>query len=100
MDLRARRTLAALGVSLALAAPAAGQGKPARSSHRYGEHTFALDLPQGYRLQSEGTAGGMGMTIFGFATEPRADGTRGMIQISLMDFTKGPPSEELTILQN
>jgi hypothetical protein len=29
-----------------------------------------------------------GFKPFGFSTEPRSDGTRGMIQVSLLDFSK------------
>jgi len=63
----------------------------------FGGDTFRLNLPVGYRLVGQGSPGA-GMMAFGFATNQRPDGTRGLIQVTLVDLdklsTKPPPTLE------
>ena len=53
----------------------------------FGADTFRLSLPAGYRLLGQGSPG-PGMMAFGFATDQRADGTRGLIQVTLVDLDR------------
>ena len=69
--------------------PLAGQA----TMQAFGGDTFRLNLPAGYRLVGQGSPG-PGMMAFGFATDPRADGSRALIQVTLVDVDKvsaGPP---------
>ena len=68
----------------------------ARSTHQFESHTFSLDLPPGYAFQSDAAAM-PGVGTFGFTTEARGDGTRGLIQVSFVDFTHAPPGETITL---
>jgi hypothetical protein len=62
-------------------------------------HKFTLDLPETYRLAASATPG-PGVKSFGFATAPRSDGTRGVIQITVVDLLKaGAPAGEVTLEQ-
>ncbi|MEK6288744.1 MAG: hypothetical protein AABO57_23755 [Acidobacteriota bacterium] len=57
----------------------------------FGGYSFTLDLPPGYKLDSEASPG-PALKTFGFATGAREDGTRGLIQvtlISLIDVASG-----------
>ncbi len=54
-----------------------------------GQDTFSLRLPAGYRLVGQ-TSPGPGMMAFGFASNQRSDGTRSLIQVTLIDLDKGP----------
>jgi len=55
----------------------------------FGQDTFSLRLPAGYRLVAQ-TSPGPGMMAFGFASNQRSDGTRSLIQVTLIDLDKGP----------
>ena len=67
-----------------------------RSSHTFEGHTFSLELPPGYSFQADANPkAGVGM--FGFTTEPRNDSSRGLIQVSLIDLSKAPPGETVTL---
>jgi hypothetical protein len=52
-----------------------------------------LQLPAGYQLAGQANPA-PGMRTLGFATAPRADGTRGLIQITLLDFSSVPNEPE------
>ena len=67
-----------------------------RASHDFEKHTFSLDLPEGYTLQADATPK-PGFGTFAFGTEPRSDGTRGLIQVSLVDLPQAPPGETVTV---
>jgi hypothetical protein len=67
-----------------------------RTSHQFEGHTFSLQLPPGYVLHPE-PASRPGLRAFGFATDLRSDGTRGMIQVSLLDFSHAPAGEMVTL---
>ena len=88
------RTILLTGLLLALVVSlprAAG-----RSTHDFEEHTFSLDLPDGYTLQGDASPK-PGFGTFGFSTQPRSDATRGLIQVSLVDLTQAPPGETVTV---
>ena len=72
------------------------QATPQGSSHDFEGHTFNLDLPPGYVFQAEESPR-QGFKTFGFPTDPRQDGTRGMIQVSLLDLSGAPPDEKVTV---
>ena len=55
----------------------------------FGQDTFSLRLPAGYRLVAQ-TSPGPGMMAFGFESNQRSDGTRSLIQVTLIDLDKGP----------
>ena len=55
----------------------------------FGQDTFSLRLPAGYRLVAQ-TSPGPGMMAFGFASNQRSDGTRSLIHVTLIDLDKGP----------
>lgn len=67
-----------------------------RATHEFEKHTFGLDLPVGYAFQASAQPK-PGFGTFGFSTEPRNDGTRGMIQVSLVDLTQAPPGETVAL---
>jgi hypothetical protein len=48
------------------------------------KYSFALDLPAGYALEKEASPG-PALKAFGFATAPRRDGTRGLVQVTLLN---------------
>lgn len=64
--------------------------------HEFGVHKFSLDLPSGYTLDADANPR-PGVGTFGFATPARDDGTHGMIQVSLMDFSSFAPGETVTL---
>jgi hypothetical protein len=58
-------------------------------------YKLSLQLPPGYVLHAD--PGRPGFKTFGFSTDPRSDGTRGMIQVSLLDFSKAPAGETVSL---
>ncbi|MCM3880839.1 MAG: hypothetical protein ND807_12090 [Vicinamibacterales bacterium] len=66
------------------------------SRHDFEGYKFSLQLPTGYALQADASPR-QGFKTFGFATEPRGDGTRGMIQVSLLDFSRAPAGETVSL---
>jgi hypothetical protein len=92
---RISRPIAALltvALAIATALPLAAE----RSGHEFGAHKFTLDLPSGYTLDADANPR-PGFGTFGFATPARDDGTHGMIQVSLMDFSSFAPGETVTL---
>jgi hypothetical protein len=79
-------------LAIAVTAPLAAE----RSSHDFEGHTFSLQLPPGYVLHAAPSPR-RGFKTFGFSTEARDDGTRGMIQVSLVDFSKAPAGETVSL---
>jgi hypothetical protein len=63
---------------------------------RFARHVIRLQLPAGYRLEGEAVPQ-PGMKTLAFATSPRKDGTRGLIQVTLLDMKQGPPGEAVTL---
>ena len=63
---------------------AAGQ---TRATGRFGSETFSLVLPDGYAPVSA-VNGPAGTVVFPYSTAPRKDGTRGLIQVTLIDLSK------------
>jgi len=55
-------------------------------------HKFSLQLPEDYSVKSDASPG-PGIRTFAFSTSPRSDGTRGIIQVTLIDLKKSgaPP---------
>jgi hypothetical protein len=92
---RISRPIAAL-LTVALAIATALPLTAARSGHEFGAHKFSLDLPSGYTLDADADPG-RGLRVFGFATPARDDGTHGMIQVSLVDFSTMAPGETATL---
>ena len=89
------RLIAAL-LTAALAIAAAPPLAAERSGHEFGGHKFSLDLPAGYVLDADANPR-PGLKTFGFATAVRDDGTHGMIQVSLLDFSSAAPGETVTL---
>jgi hypothetical protein len=85
-------SLTGLLIALVISAPVTA----ARLGLTFERYTFTLDLPAGYALQANANPK-PGFGTFGFATEPRSDTTRGMIQLSLLDFKQTPPGEKITL---
>jgi len=56
---------------------------PAATYHFEGNH-FTLELPPGYQLTDQASPM-RGLMIFGFTTDRRKDGTRGLIELTLLD---------------
>jgi len=75
-------------MAAALTVPLAAE----RSSHEFDGHKFSLQLPSGYTLHGDASPS-PGFKTFAFSTEPRDDGTRGLIQVSLVDLSKAPAGE-------
>jgi hypothetical protein len=67
-----------------------------RSTHEFEGHKFSLELPTGYVLQADASPK-PGMKTFGFSTDPRNDGTRGLIQVTLLDLSGAPAGEKVTL---
>lgn len=82
-------TIALLAGVLTIAAPE----RPAQV-FTFGDIRFSLRLPSAYTLQAEGQPNPAFKT-FGFSTPPRADGMRGMIQVSVADFRQSPDRPSL-----
>jgi hypothetical protein len=79
-----------------LAAGVCLQANAQRTSHDFEGHAFNLDLPPGYVFQSDQSPR-PGFTTFGFSTDPRQDGSRGMIQVSLLNLSGAPAGEKVTL---
>ena len=62
----------------------------------FGRDTFTLRLPAGYRLLGQ-TSPGSGVLTFGYASDQRNDGTRSLIQVTLIDLDKGPAGPPPTL---
>ena len=69
------------------------QATPQRSRHDFEGHTFRLDLPPGYVLQADQSPR-QGLKTFGFSSDLRQDGSRGLIQVSLLDLSGAPAGGE------
>ena len=78
--------MAVLLLTIGVVLPMAAQ----RATHEFEGHKFSLQLPAGYLLQADATPQ-RGLKTFGFSTDVRSDGTRGLIQVTLMDFSEAPP---------
>src|SRR4051812_27041661 len=72
------------------------RGAPQPATYDFDRHTFSLDLPGGYTFQGDQSPR-PGFKTFGFSTDPRQDGTRGLIQVSLVDLSTAPPGEKVTV---
>jgi hypothetical protein len=67
-----------------------------RSAHEFEGHKFSLELPTGYLLQAD-TSPRPGFKTFGFSTDARDDGTRGLIQVTLLDLTAAPDGKSVNL---
>lgn len=65
-------------------------------TYSFNTHTFSLDLPPDYRLQGEASPT-QGLKTFAFATASRSDGSRGLIQVSLVDLTQVGSTQRPTL---
>lgn len=68
------------------------------ASQEFEGHTFALQLPAGYKLAGQANQG-PAMKTLGYATDPRADGTRGLIQITLINFVSSSKEREPSLAE-
>jgi hypothetical protein len=59
-------------------------------------YKLSLQLPLGYLLHADPSPRS-GFKTFAFSTDTRSDGTRGMIQVSLLDFSKAPAGETVSL---
>jgi hypothetical protein len=91
-----RRISRLVGGALLAVALALPEAAP-QSSHDFQGHKFTIQLPAGYAFQADASPQPM-LKTFGFSTDPRSDGTRGMIQVSLMDLSVVPAGEALPTL--
>jgi hypothetical protein len=89
-----KRISAMTGVLLAIGTvlPMAVQ----RVTHDFEGHKFSLQLPAGYLLQADPSPR-PGFQTFGFSTDARPDGTRGLIQVTLLDFSGAPDGQTVTL---
>jgi len=62
-----------------------------QTTQRFGPHAFTMTLPGGYKLQRIADPN-PATRMFAFATEARADGTQGLIQVSLFDLGQLEPA--------
>jgi|SRR6267378_651374 len=63
------------------------QGPGQTVTYSLNTHTFSFELPPDYRLQGEASPM-PGLKTFAFTSEPRPDGSRTLIQVSLVDLTQ------------
>jgi hypothetical protein len=87
------RPLAAITMTLVVFATSPARAE--RASLEFGRVRVSLDLPPGFS-RKDCAKGGPGMNVCGFTTEARPDGTRALIQISVIDLdvaTEGHPDE-------
>ena len=63
------------------------QGTGQTVTYSLNRHTFTLELPPDYSLQGEASPMS-GVKTLAFVTEPRPDGSRGLIQVTLVDLTQ------------
>lgn len=67
-------------IILLAALPAA----PQNVTYNFEGNHFTLELPPGYQLTDQ-VSPMRGLMIFGFTTDQRSDGTRGLIELTLLD---------------
>jgi hypothetical protein len=79
-------------LAVAMSAPLAAE----RASHEFEGYKFDLDLPPGYLLDAEANPRA-GFKTFGFSTVVRTDGSHGMMQVSLVNFSAAPKGETVTL---
>jgi hypothetical protein len=87
------RTLLRLVVLLCLVST------PLRSqtvTRTFGRSTIALTLPAGYQLLGQASPDSSAITL-GYGTERRPDGSRGLIQVTLIDLTKAPTGTPVSL---
>ena len=90
------RVLRLVPLAVALLAFPTRQGAGQGFTYSFDGHAFSLQLPPGYRFQGEASPM-PGFKTFAFATDPRPDGTRGLIQVSLVDLTQIGSTERPTL---
>lgn len=73
-----------LSIFVALSLGAFGSVAAKDLERSFGESTFRLSVPGAFAHESSGSPNAAVKT-FGFATEPRADATRGLLQVTLVD---------------
>ena len=73
-----------LAIALLIASLPAGAGEK-KVSQKAGRSSFTLSLPDGYSLTAQASPMA-GVRLFAFTTESRSDGTKGLVQVSILDF--------------
>jgi hypothetical protein len=68
------------------------------ASYQFAGRRFTLQLPSEYRVATQASPDPT-LTSFGFTTEPRGDGSRGMIQVTLINFQRGGRGATVTLSQ-
>ena len=92
MRILAVAALAALLAAVTIASPAA------QTRYTFDAHSFTISLPQGFSLVTEASPE-PGYKRWTFATDTRADGTRGIMQVGLFEAARmggSPPIDEFT----
>jgi hypothetical protein len=79
-----------------MALAASGSALTQGSTFQFERHSFTLQLPPGYGPAGD-VSPGPGVRTFGFSTEPRSDGTRGMIQVTLVDLKQAGAPDNVTV---
>jgi hypothetical protein len=70
--------------------------RPETATHEFEGHRFTLQVPEDYKLEAEASPV-PGVKNYGFVTEPRSDGMRGVIQVTLFDLKKSGAPAGLTV---
>jgi hypothetical protein len=77
---------------LVLLGSAASSAQTPRTPMQFAGRRFSIDLPPEYRFPAQASPS-PAMTTFAFTTAAHADGTRGLIQVSLVDLRAMPRDE-------
>jgi len=80
----------------ALVALGSARGAGQTVTYSFNAHTISLTLPPDYRFQGEASPTPAVKTI-AFTTEPRPDGSRGLIQVSLVDLQQVGAAQRPTL---
>ena len=80
----------------ALVALGSARGAGQTVTYSFNAHTISLTLPPDYRFQGEASPT-PGVKTIAFTTEPRPDGSRGLIQVSLVDLQQVGAAQRPTL---
>jgi len=80
----------------ALVALSSARGAGQTVTYSFNAHTVSLTLPPDYRFQGEASPT-PGVKTIAFTTEPRPDGSRGLIQVSLVDLQQVGAAQRPTL---
>ncbi len=80
----------------ALVALSSARGAGQTVTYSFNAHTISLKLPPAYRFQGAASPT-PGVKTIAFTTEPRPDGSRGLIQVSLVDLQQVGAAQRPTL---